>query len=181
MKRILVGIFIAGILGLGVYGYLEGYYYRDDPLWISPLPLEVGFQIRRDSLGRGEFGARRSGGRRHKGVDLLAPSETPVFATRSGWVKIGNVPKGMGNYVAIMHRDGYQSIYGHLSEVRVKDRRRIRQGTVVGAVGKTGNADSDRIKPHLHFEVRHEGRPVNPLLLLTEAFSNSPRADRMPR
>ena len=116
-------------------------------------------------MGRGEFGAKRSGGRRHRGVDLVAEEGDPVVATRSGRVRVGHVPRGMGKFVTVTHRDGLKTIYGHLSRITVRDKSRVRQGQVIGAVGKTGNASSRRMKPHLHFEIRQDEKVLDPLPL----------------
>jgi len=166
IKSILVVLLLGGALWGGKVAFLELYYYRDHLPWLSPLPAEHALTLRNDALGKGHFGARRRGGRRHKGVDLKAEMSTPVLAAKSGWVQTGEVPKGMGKFVILRHRGGFRSTYGHLSEVFVGEKKRVRQGELLGAVGKTGNADSKLIRPHLHFEIRQEGVPIDPMPFL---------------
>ena len=154
--------------------FLEFYYYRDKVEWLFPLPAEKGLLIRRDRWGKGDFGAKRSGGRRHQGVDLLAEEGGPVVAVRSGRVRVGDVPNGMGKFVVIRHRNGMRTLYGHLSEVTVKDHSRVRQGQRIGAVGRTGNASSQGVMPHLHFEVRRAEEILDPTPFLLTAKKEKP-------
>ena len=81
--------------------------------------------------------------------------------------RIGFVKNGMGNYVIINHPGNYSTLYGHLSRCSVKNNQRVRQGSVIGYVGKTGNASHKKIKPHVHFEVRKNGKHIDPLSVLT--------------
>ncbi len=153
---------------LSFYTFQELYYYRDQKEWVSPLPSEKGILIRQDSSGGGEFGAKRNGGRRHQGIDLLAEVGTPVYAVRSGWVRVGEVPRGMGKFVTVTHRKGLRTLYGHLSEVYVRDHRRVRQGELIGAVGKTGNAAGRSVSAHLHFELRQRRSVLDPNIVLDD-------------
>ena len=164
------------ILGLSILlvseAYLEFYYYRDKVDWVFPLSAEGRFAIRRDRWGRGDFGAKRNGGRRHQGVDLLAKEGSLVFAVRSGRARVGEVQGGMGKFVSVRHRGGIRTIYGHLSEVYVKDRSRVRQGQILGAVGKTGNAKAEGLLPHLHFEMRRGDQVLDPTPILIHASAH---------
>jgi murein DD-endopeptidase MepM/ murein hydrolase activator NlpD len=158
----------AGLAGALLYGaFLEFYYFRDKVDWLFPLSSENNFVVRSDRWGKGDFGARRSGRRRHQGVDILAHEGTRVIASRAGRARVGEVPTGMGKFVSITHRDGVRTIYGHLSEVLVKDRSRIRQGQVIGTVGRTGNASAKEMRSHLHFEMRKDKEILNPTEILT--------------
>ena len=74
-----------------------------------------------------------------------------------------NKKTGSGNYVIIRHPGNISTLYGHLLEVYVKKNNLVRQGEVIGSVGKTGNANYADIQPHLHFEVRKNGIPQDPL------------------
>ena len=69
---------------------------------------------------------------------------------------------GAGKYVLIKHKNGYSTLYAHLSEINIKPVQRVRQGTIIGKVGKTGNANYSKMKTHLHFEVRHGDKAINP-------------------
>ena len=118
--------------------------------------------IRGDDYGNGEFGSKRSGGRSHTGIDILANIGTPVYASKSGIAFCGNVPTGYGKYVMVYHPDGSQTMYAHLLESNIASPKRVRQGDVIGFVGKTGNASANSIQPHLHFEIRKRGQPQDP-------------------
>jgi murein DD-endopeptidase MepM/ murein hydrolase activator NlpD len=74
--------------------------------------------------------------------------------------------RGMGNYIILRHPSNTITIYGHLSKIYVRRNQLIRQGDVIGSVGKTGNANYRDIQPHLHFEVRKNGVPEDPLQYL---------------
>ena len=119
--------------------------------------------IRNDAYGEGHFGAKRRGDRTHKGLDLAAEIKTPVYASKSGSARALHIPGGYGNLVIIAHPGGWQTRYGHLyDESVIKKPRWVRQGEVIGFVGKTGNANSKGIIPHVHFEIRYKGEPIDP-------------------
>ncbi|MFH0732954.1 MAG: M23 family metallopeptidase [Candidatus Omnitrophota bacterium] len=135
--------------------------------FISPIKTEGQIPIRADVFGDGSFGARRSNGtRQHKGIDIKAPVGEPVLASKSGIAETGCVEGGMGKYVKIRHRNNYITVYGHLSEISVKNNRWVWQGAKIGEVGKTGNANYKRMQEHLHFEIRHENKQLDPLNFL---------------
>ncbi len=125
-------------------------------------PIDTNVVVRNDSRGDGDFGAKRKNGRSHSGIDMLAPLGTPVHASKSGIAFRGNVPTGYGKYVMIYHPDGYETIYGHLSEWNIISAKKVRQGELIGFVGKTGNASHKFIQPHLHFEIRKEEKSIDP-------------------
>ena len=138
-----------------------------EPRYAIPLALDLPVHVRKDAFGSGLFGAPRSGGRAHRGLDLLAPVGTEVLAAKSGVAKAGRLKNGLGRYVEVHHPDGTMTLYAHLREIRVRDGRRVRQGNVVGTVGRSGNAQRRAIRPHLHFEIWDtRGNPVDPLPLL---------------
>ena len=144
--------------------------------FFSPVEFQGDIPIRNDARGKGEFGASRNGGRVHAGLDILAQIGTPVRAIKSGRVINAQIKPGLGKYVEIGHPGGFFprlffwqkkdsqliSIYAHLSEIKVKKGQRVHQGQIVGEVGKTGNASYKDMKPHLHFEIRKDGKAVNP-------------------
>jgi murein DD-endopeptidase MepM/ murein hydrolase activator NlpD len=95
-----------------------------------------------------------TGSRRfHSGLDIAAPSGTPVVATATGTVISAGWNGGYGKAIVIQHNDTQQTLYGHLSEIAVQPGQQIAQGTVIGLVGSTGNSTG----PHLHFEARSPG------------------------
>jgi len=100
-----------------------------------------------------------SGSRRmHTGVDLAAPSGTPIRAAATGVVVIAGWMNGYGNTVTIDHGGGISTLYGHCSRLFVSRGQRVQAGQRIAAVGSTGFSTG----PHLHFEKRVNGRPVNP-------------------
>jgi len=101
--------------------------------------------------------------RPHWGVDYVAPRGTPVSALGDGVVTFAGWKGQYGKLVEIRHPKGYRTRYGHLSRIRkgIRRGRRVQQGEVIGYVGATGLATG----PHLHFEIRYHGRPINPLKL----------------
>ncbi len=98
--------------------------------------------------------------RMHTGVDFLAPTGTPIYATGNGIVVGADRSNhGYGRMVVIDHGYGYQSLYAHLSQIRVKEGQEIKRGEIIGTVGNTGISTA----PHLHYEVIRNGRKVNPV------------------
>jgi murein DD-endopeptidase MepM/ murein hydrolase activator NlpD len=100
------------------------------------------------------------GGYRHTGVDLAAALGTPVMASADGIAQVIHDAGGFGLHVVIEHGGGVMSLYGHLSGASVGDGESVSAGQVIGAVGSSGNSTG----PHLHFEVRRDGVPVDPTL-----------------
>jgi hypothetical protein len=98
----------------------------------------------------------------HRGLDLAAPEGTEVYAARDGEVvEIGEDPV-YGNFIVIRHGETWASLYGHLSKFETALRSRVRSGTLIGRVGSTGQSTG----PHLHFELRQNGRAQDPGRLL---------------
>lgn len=112
-----------------------------------------------------EFGMRRhpllGTWEGHDGVDWAAPRGTTVFAAADGTVSFAGWDSGYGNTVRITHSDGVETVYAHLSRIEagVQPGAAVVQGYVVGEVGSTGMTTG----PNLHFEVRVDGTPVDPL------------------
>lgn len=138
-------------------------YFIDKAYFLCPIEYEKGIIIRRDSRGDGDFDVQRMGKRRHEGIDLCAQIGAEVRAASFAWVKEAEFHQRLGNYVELRHPGDLTTIYGHLQQVLVKPKRLIPQGKVIGYVGKTGNASHSKILPHLHFEIRRNNTPVNPL------------------
>ncbi len=97
--------------------------------------------------------------RMHTGVDIGAGYGSPVRAAAAGQVVVAGVISGYGNAIVVDHGNGIATLYGHLSRFAAHQGQRVDAGQTLGAVGNTGNSTG----PHLHFEVRVNGTPVDPL------------------
>lgn len=97
--------------------------------------------------------------RMHTGVDISAPYGTSIRAAADGVVIAATYGNGYGNMVILDHGGGYSTVYAHCSSLLVSSGQRVRRGEPIARVGSTGLSTG----PHLHFEVRVNGRPVNPL------------------
>lgn len=95
----------------------------------------------------------------HKGVDLAGAEGTPIAAAGSGVVKSAGVRGGYGNAVEIDHGNGLTTLYAHASELKVQVGEQVTPGQTIATVGHTGRSTGD----HLHFEMRVNGRQVDPL------------------
>ena len=109
------------------------------------------------------FCERRAWEACHPGMDIAAPTGTPIHAADGGRVAIAGPTGGYGNYTCIQHSSSLSSCYGHQSRIGVHVGQSVSQGAVIGAVGSTGHSTG----PHLHFEARVNGTPTNPLNYLS--------------
>jgi murein DD-endopeptidase MepM/ murein hydrolase activator NlpD len=117
-------------------------------------PITSPFGPRRHPI----FGVRSM----HSGIDLAAPYGTPIKASEGGVVIYSGWYGGYGKVVILDHAKGFSTLYAHLSSTKVTVGARVKQGEVVGFEGSTGYATG----PHLHFEVREQGKPKNPVIYL---------------
>ena len=108
-------------------------------------------------IGSGGSMSRSAGG--HSGLDISAPTGTPIRAAAAGTVVVvnGNAGGAYGNYVVIKHSDGIYTLYAHMSAVGVSTGASVSAGQQIGNVGSTGNSSG----PHLHFEVRTDPSAFN--------------------
>lgn len=113
---------------------------------------------------RGVLYARfgRKGKSPHDGIDLAAPAGTPVRTAGEGAVLFAGPQQGYGLLVIIEHVHGLVTVYAHNRDLRVRTGQRIREGQVIATVGESGKTSG----PHLHFEVRQDGAPIDPLEVL---------------
>ncbi len=96
----------------------------------------------------------------HAGLDFAAPQGTPIYATANGTITTaGNNGDGFGNHVIIDHGYGYETLYGHMYKVKVRNGQRVKRGELIGYVGSTGKSTG----PHCHYEVHKNDRPLDPV------------------
>ena len=146
-------------------------------------------------LGQGvdfwnSWGANRSGGRRHQGVDIMSPRRTHIVAVADGVITEMGWHRMSGYFIRLQHADGWMSVYMHLNNDRVgtddgeggpwsafslllKEGDTVHAGDVIGYVGDPGNAEGTR--PHTHFELRDDGKKVNPHRYLKDAWERQQR------
>ncbi|PJA59804.1 MAG: peptidase M23 [Rhodobacterales bacterium CG_4_9_14_3_um_filter_71_31] len=117
------------------------------------------FGLRADPLNR-----RRA---RHEGLDMAGPRGAAVSTAADGVVSFAGVQRGYGKVVKIRHAFGFETVYAHLNAIRVTAGQRVARGARIGDLGSTGRSTG----PHLHYEVRVNGNPVNPMKFI-EAASN---------
>ncbi|HSA99954.1 MAG TPA: peptidoglycan DD-metalloendopeptidase family protein [Anaerolineales bacterium] len=160
----------------GTYVMLPGAVEDDQPLFIQTVTREStggGGGCEGGYQSQGYFnwptGARFLSGydfgqNGHNGIDISAPEGTAVWAADNGVVTMaqGGWNYGYGNVVQIDHGNGFVTIYAHLSVISVGQCQSITAGAPIGAAGNTGNSQG----AHLHFEIRQNGSPINPWLLL---------------
>ncbi|HAV07677.1 MAG TPA: peptidase M23 [Rhodobacteraceae bacterium] len=127
------------------------------------IPVKAGFRF------TSGFGYRRdpkTGGRRmHAGVDFAGPVGTPLYATADGVVVHAGWSSGYGRLVKIQHEFGIETRYAHLSRLSVNVGQRVSRGQRIGDMGASGRVTG----PHLHYEVRVGGNPVNPMIYIKAA------------
>lgn len=144
--------------GNGVKGY-----YDEKGRSLKKTLLKSPLRFRRitSTFSRGRFHPILKKYRPHHGVDYGAPVGTPIESAGSGIVKKAGWNGGYGNYVEIKHSNGYSTAYGHLSKIGkgIRAGAKVDQGQVIGFVGSTGLSSG----PHLHYEVKVNGRLINPL------------------
>ena len=159
------------------------------PAQASPArpPFEVSFPQETDKTSfSNDWGARRSGGRRHGGNDLMATGKmTEVYAIADGVVTKINERTRPGRYISIEHAGGWESLYLHLNDDNIgtddgkadwsltfapgiEEGAEVKAGQVIAWVGDSGNAEGT--SPHTHFELSHDGHEINPYSTLENAF-----------
>ena len=130
-----------------------------------PLAMPLNSRFRYSS----QFGYRRDpfNGemRMHEGVDMRAASGTPILATADGVVTFAGWKGGYGRMVKVRHDFGFETVYGHLRKIRVSIGERVSRGDRIGDMGNSGRSTGT----HLHYEVRTNGKPVNPMTYMRVA------------
>jgi len=118
---------------------------------VEAVSLTSGYGVRSDPF--------RHGAAMHAGIDLAGPLGTPIYATADGIVSYASWMRGYGNLIEIAHGKAVETRYGHLSKIYVKNNMRVKRGQLIGLMGSTGRSTGS----HLHYEVRLDGRAVNPV------------------
>jgi murein DD-endopeptidase MepM/ murein hydrolase activator NlpD len=138
------------------------------------------------------WGAKRSGGRRHQGIDIMSPRGTKIVAVADGVVTTMGWHRMSGYFIRLAHDDGWLSVYMHLNNDTfgtddgeggpwsaffpvLKEGGTVRAGDVIGYVGDSGNAEGTRT--HTHFELRNNDTKINPHEYLVEAWERQQRMD----
>lgn len=98
----------------------------------------------------------------HLAIDLAAPKNSPIRAAADGVVTSRGNDKEFGYYILLRHPQGYETYYAHLSSITKKEGDSVKVGDIIGKVGTTGRASA----PHLHFEIRKDGQPIDPVTIL---------------
>lgn len=94
----------------------------------------------------------------HEGIDISAAAGSPIVATAKGKVTDTSLRNGYGLTVLVEHGFGYETLYGHASQILVREGQEVERGEVIALVGRTGITTA----PHVHYEVRQNGRPIDP-------------------
>ncbi|WP_254606301.1 M23 family metallopeptidase [Sphingomonas bacterium] len=124
---------------------------------VDQLEFTSNFGIRSDPF--------RHTARMHAGVDIRGPVGTPIYATADGTVDRAERAGGYGNLIELDHGKGIQTRYGHLSKILVEPGSAVKRGQLIALMGSTGRSTGS----HLHYEVRIDGKAVNPAPFLTTA------------
>lgn len=164
----------SGLLALWVFSAVPQYFEYMERTHHLPASFQGQFILRGDSMGKGFFGASRSNGRRHNGIDIRSQLGAPVTASKSGRVTFAGTEGGYGNYIRIDHPDGTNTRYAHLTEFKVKRGQWVWRGQPIGTIGNTGNANHPAILPHLHYEIRRQEEPLDPTFQLDTSTATSP-------
>lgn len=132
---------------------VEVYQPQDRPAVVRTGDLQLQWPL------SGAITSRYGGRRRHTGLDIAAPRNTPVLAAADGEVTYsGNGLRGYGNLVVIDHGQGVVTLYAHNRRNLARKGQRVRRGERIARVGSTGHSTG----PHLHFEVQIDGKRVDP-------------------
>jgi murein DD-endopeptidase MepM/ murein hydrolase activator NlpD len=138
--------------------------WRDQHQWLRQLP--TGSPIVNQIGLSSNYGTRIDPFTRllaqHPSVDFSAPPGTPILAAGDGLVLRAEYDSAYGNFIEIAHADQFISKYAHASKVHVKAGQHIQRGQVIAEVGNTGRSTG----PHLHYEISHQGRMINPMQIL---------------
>lgn len=123
--------------------------------YINPVPYSL--DCKSSPPANSPFGPRGEG--YHYGIDIADVLGTPIIASRAGIVDVAGPADGFGNLIVIVHADGAETWYGHMKNMYVQRGQSVQAGTHIADIASEGRSSG----PHLHFEIRVQGRAVNPL------------------
>ena len=127
-------------------------------------PTDLGWMSSRFGFRKDPFTAKQTF---HRGLDFSVPVGTEVRVTGDGVVAAVQQQRGFGRVVKVDHGNGVMTVYAHLSEQLVKKGDRVTRGDIIAKSGSTGRSSA----PHLHYEIRIGGRPVNPLTYILDSYA----------
>ncbi len=130
-------------------------------------PIEGGFCSSTFGYRNDPFNNRR---KHHNGVDFSVERGTPVLASADGKVVFSKRTPGLGNLIVVDHDYDVNTAYGHLSKINVSKGQLVKRGQKIGEVGNTGRSTA----PHLHYEVRKERKPVDPMDYIFQNYASLP-------
>ena len=138
--------------------------WKDQYQWLSQLP--TGSPIANQMGLSSNFGTRidpfTSTLAQHPGIDFSAPAGTPILATGDGVVLRAEYDGAYGNSIEIAHADRFVSKYAHAKKIHVRQGQVVKRGQIIAEVGSTGRSTG----PHLHYEITHNGKIINPMQIL---------------
>jgi len=141
--------------------YLDFLIARSEELFFQLKGIPMGFPVKGNVVST--MGWRKNpfgkGYEYHSGIDIEAPKGEPVYTTADGVVVWAGWYADYGKAVIIRHPSEYETLYGHLSDIKVKKGDKVKAGEIIGYVGSTGRSTG----PHLHYEVIFEDKPIDPL------------------
>jgi len=136
----------------------SGSRYEAGPSIPGHWPLDVQGFVTRGQVGPGDPAES------HAGIDIAAPQGTPVRAAGGGTVEAAGMDRDYGLFVLLRHPEGYETMYGHASRLLVAEGDLVQAGQVIALTGSSGRSTA----PHLHFEIRREGKSLDPLTMVRE-------------
>ena len=132
--------------------------YEPGPAEPTHWPLDLGGFVTRGQVRPGDVAES------HPGIDIAVPSGTPVRAAGGGVVEAAGTDLAYGLFVLLRHSSGYETMYGHASRLLVREGDSVQAGQVIALSGNSGRSTA----PHLHFEIRREGKSLDPLTVVKQ-------------
>jgi len=132
--------------------------YEPGPAEPTHWPLDVAGFVTRGQVRPGDVAES------HPGIDIAVPAGTPVRAAGGGSVEAAGTDPAYGLFVLMRHSSGYETMYGHASRLLVREGDSVQAGQVIALSGNSGRSTA----PHLHFEIRREGKSLDPLTVVKQ-------------